>query len=107
MISIALACQPDILLADEPTTALDATVQMQILLLLRKLQQLMGMSVIFVTHDIAVAAESADHVAVMYAGMIVGNGVGRGGPADAQASLHARALGIPPPRRQGEDSRSR
>jgi peptide/nickel transport system ATP-binding protein len=71
MISIALACQPDILLADEPTTALDATVQMQILLLLRKLQQLMGMSVIFVTHDIAVAAESADHVAVMYAGMIV------------------------------------
>ena len=71
MISIALACQPDILLADEPTTALDVTVQMQILLLLRKLQQLMGMSVIFVTHDIAVAAETADHIAVMYAGTIV------------------------------------
>ena len=53
MISIALACQPDILLADEPTTALDATVQMQILLLLRKLQQLMGMFVIFVTSTIS------------------------------------------------------
>ena len=74
MIAIALACQPDILLADEPTTALDVTVQMQILLLLRKLQQLMGMSVIFVTHDIAVAAESADQVAVMYAGTIVETG---------------------------------
>lgn len=71
MISVALACQPDILLADEPTTALDVTIQMQILLLLRKLQQLIGMSVIFVTHDIAVAAETADHVAVMYAGTIV------------------------------------
>ncbi|MCC6777345.1 MAG: ABC transporter ATP-binding protein [Hyphomicrobiales bacterium] len=71
MIAIALACQPAILLADEPTTALDVTVQMQILLLLRRLQQLMGMSVIFVTHDIAVAAETADRVAVMYAGMIV------------------------------------
>jgi peptide/nickel transport system ATP-binding protein len=74
MIAIALACQPDILLADEPTTALDVTVQMQILLLLRRLQQLMGMSVIFVTHDIAVAAEIADQVAVMYAGTIVETG---------------------------------
>jgi peptide/nickel transport system ATP-binding protein len=71
MIVIALASQPDILLADEPTTALDVTVQMQILLLLRKLQKLIGMSVIFVTHDIAVAAEIADRIAVMYAGMVV------------------------------------
>ena len=74
MIAVALACRPDVLLADEPTTALDVTVQMQILLLLRRLQQQFGMSVIFVTHDIAVAAEIADQVAVMYAGTIVETG---------------------------------
>lgn len=71
MIAVALACRPDVLLADEPTTALDVTVQMQVLLLLRGLQQKFGMSVIFVTHDIAVAAEIGDQVAVMYAGSIV------------------------------------
>jgi len=71
MIALALACQPKLLLADEPTTALDATVQIQILLLLRELQRETGMSVIFVTHDIGVAVEIADRVAVMYAGRIV------------------------------------
>jgi peptide/nickel transport system ATP-binding protein len=71
MIALALACQPQILLADEPTTALDATVQVQILLLLRELQRELGLSVIFVTHDIGVAVEVADRVAVMYAGRIV------------------------------------
>ena len=74
MIALALACGPRLLLADEPTTALDATVQMQVLLLLRELQQEMGMSVIFVTHDIGVAVEIADRVAVMYAGTIVETG---------------------------------
>ncbi|QHQ34379.1 ABC transporter ATP-binding protein [Algicella marina] len=74
MIALALACKPKLLLADEPTTALDATVQMQILLLLRELQQEMGMAVIFVTHDIGVAVEIADRVAVMYAGTIVETG---------------------------------
>ena len=68
MIALALACEPALLLADEPTTALDATVQMQILLLLRELQREAGMGVIFVTHDIGVAVEIADRVAVMYAG---------------------------------------
>ncbi|WP_338319750.1 ATP-binding cassette domain-containing protein, partial [Bradyrhizobium ottawaense] len=68
MIALALACRPKILLADEPTTALDATVQIQILLLLRELQREFGMSVIFVTHDIGVAIEICDRVAVMYAG---------------------------------------
>src|SRR5262249_3470887 len=63
-----------ILLADEPTTALDATVQIQILLLLRELQREFGMSVIFVTHDIGVAIEICDRVAVMYAGQIVEQG---------------------------------
>jgi peptide/nickel transport system ATP-binding protein len=71
MIALALACKPKILLADEPTTALDATVQIQILLLLRELQRAFGMSVIFVTHDIGVAIEICDRVAVMYAGEIV------------------------------------
>jgi peptide/nickel transport system ATP-binding protein len=71
MIALALACNPKILLADEPTTALDATVQVQILLLLRDLQRDLGLSMIFVTHDIGVAVEVADRVAVMYAGRIV------------------------------------
>ena len=71
MIALALACRPKLLLADEPTTALDATVQIQILLLLRELQRETGMSVIFVTHDIGAAIEVADRIAVMYAGRIV------------------------------------
>ncbi len=74
MIALALACKPKILLADEPTTALDATVQIQILLLLRELQREFGMSIIFVTHDIGVAIEICDRVAVMYAGQIVEQG---------------------------------
>jgi peptide/nickel transport system ATP-binding protein len=74
MIALALACRPKILLADEPTTALDATVQIQVLVLLRRLQRELGMGMIFVTHDIGVAAEIADTVAVMYAGRIVENG---------------------------------
>ncbi|MBR1119881.1 ABC transporter ATP-binding protein [Bradyrhizobium lablabi] len=74
MIALALSCKPKILLADEPTTALDATVQIQILLLLRELQREFGMSVIFVTHDIGVAIEICDRVAVMYAGQIVETG---------------------------------
>jgi peptide/nickel transport system ATP-binding protein len=75
MIAIALACRPKLLLADEPTTALDATVQIQILLLLRKLQRELGMGVIFVTHDLGVAGEIADRVAVMYAGRFVESGL--------------------------------
>ena len=74
MIAMALSCDPKVLLADEPTTALDATVQIQILLLVRELQREYGLSVIFVTHDIGVAAEVADRVAVMYAGRIVEEG---------------------------------
>ena len=74
MIALALACKPKLLLADEPTTALDATVQIQILLLLRELQREMGMGVIFVTHDIGVAVEVSDKLAVMYAGSFVETG---------------------------------
>jgi peptide/nickel transport system ATP-binding protein len=74
MIALALSCRPALLLADEPTTALDATVQIQILLLLRSLQRELGMAMIFVTHDLSVAAEIADDVAVMYAGRFVETG---------------------------------
>ena len=74
MIALALCCRPKLLLADEPTTALDATVQIQILLLLRELQRELGMSVIFVTHDIGAAVEISDRLAVMYAGRIVEQG---------------------------------
>jgi peptide/nickel transport system ATP-binding protein len=77
MIALALAASPKLLLADEPTTALDATVQIQILLLLRQLQQEFGMGVIFVTHDIGVAIEMCDKLAVMYAGQIVETGTVR------------------------------
>ena len=77
MIALALACKPTVLLADEPTTALDVTVQIQILLLLRELQEEFGMSVIFVTHDVGVAAEISDRIAVMYAGKFVETGTVR------------------------------
>lgn len=71
MIALALSCGPKLVLADEPTTALDATVQMQVLLILRELQQRLGMGAVFVTHDLGVAAEICDRIAVMYAGRIV------------------------------------
>jgi oligopeptide/dipeptide ABC transporter ATP-binding protein len=71
MIAMALACQPRLLLADEPTTALDVTIQAQILELLRRLQAQRGMSVLLITHDLGVVAENADAVAVVYAGRVV------------------------------------
>ena len=74
VIAMALACRPRLLLADEPTTALDATVQIQILVLLRSLQRELGMGMVLVTHDLGVAAEVADRVAVMYAGQVVEQG---------------------------------
>ena len=70
MIAIALACKPDILIADEPTTALDVTIQAQILDLIKELQRESGMSVIFITHDLGVIAELCDDVVVMYAGRV-------------------------------------
>ena len=71
MIALALSCNPSLLLADEPTTALDATVQIQVLLLIRELQRELDLGVIFVTHDIGVAVEVSDRVGVMYAGKLV------------------------------------
>ena len=71
MIAMALACKPDILIADEPTTALDVTIQAQILELMNKLQKELGMGIIMITHDLGVVAETCDDVAVMYCGKIV------------------------------------
>ncbi|MCE8421575.1 ATP-binding cassette domain-containing protein, partial [Rhodovulum sulfidophilum] len=68
MIAIAIACQPKLLIADEPTTALDVTIQKQILDLLMKLQEDTGMGLIMITHDMGVVAETADRVVVMYKG---------------------------------------
>jgi peptide/nickel transport system ATP-binding protein len=74
MIALALSCRPSLLLADEPTTALDATVQVQILLLLHELRRELGMAMLFVTHDVGVASEIADRIAVMYAGRFIETG---------------------------------
>lgn len=74
MIAMSLVCEPDLLIADEPTTALDVTIQAQILELLKKLQQKMGMGIIIITHDLGVVAQICDEVDVMYAGRIVERG---------------------------------
>jgi peptide/nickel transport system ATP-binding protein/oligopeptide transport system ATP-binding protein len=91
MIAMALACAPDLLIADEPTTALDVTVQAQILDLLRELQAETGMAIILITHDLGVVAEMADEVAVMYAGRVVERAPGAAIFEDPQ---HPYTLGL-------------
>ncbi len=91
MIAMALSCDPDLLIADEPTTALDVTVQAQILDLLRDLQQQSGMAIILITHDLGVVAEMADEVAVMYAGRVVERTSGKAIFDDPQ---HPYTLGL-------------
>ncbi len=103
-IAMALSCRPSLLLADEPTTALDATVQIQVLILLRKLQQEIGMSVILVTHDLGVAAQIADKVAVMYAGQIVEYGTAE---EVLQRPTHPYTLGLLASTVKGPPRRSR
>ena len=71
VIAIALACDPDVLICDEPTTALDVTIQAKILELIKSVQKELGISVIYITHDLGVVAKVADYVNVMYAGNIV------------------------------------
>jgi oligopeptide/dipeptide ABC transporter ATP-binding protein len=84
MIAMAVSCNPDILIADEPTTALDVTIQAQILVLLRKLRNDFGTAVVLITHDMGVVADLADRIAVMYAGRIVEQGTRREVFYDAQ-----------------------
>ena len=91
MIALALMCDPDIIIADEPTTALDVTIQAQILLLLKRLQQERGLSMIFITHDLGVVARIADRVAVMYAGKVVETGTAE---AVFNAPSHPYTLGL-------------
>ena len=74
MIAIALACEPELLIADEPTTALDVTIQAQVLNVLKSLQKKKGMAVLLITHDLGIVADYADHIAIMYAGQIVEQG---------------------------------
>jgi peptide/nickel transport system ATP-binding protein len=84
MIAMALSCNPDLLIADEPTTALDVTIQAQILVLLRKLQSDFGSAIMLITHDMGVVADIADRVCVMYAGRVVEDGPKRELFANAQ-----------------------
>jgi oligopeptide transport system ATP-binding protein len=77
VIAIALACDPQVLIADEPTTALDVTIQAQILELMRELQERLGMSIILITHDLGVVASTAHRIAVMYGGKIIETGTVR------------------------------
>jgi peptide/nickel transport system ATP-binding protein len=103
MIALALACDPDVLIADEPTTALDVTIQSQILELLVDLQRRRDISVLLITHDLAVVAETSQRVAVLYAGRVVEEG-----PADAVLSdpKHPYTQGVlgalPSPERKGK-----
>ena len=110
MIAMALACEPALLIADEPTTALDVTIQAQILDLLRDLQRELGMAILIITHDLGVIAEIADEVVVMYAGKIVERAVSPTVRRSA-ASLHDRPAGSIPaldrPRERLPPSRAR
>ena len=90
MIAIALAAEPKLLLADEPTTALDVTIQDQILKLILRLKAELGMSVVLVTHDLGVIAQTCDRVAVMYAGRIVEQAPVADAAARAAPRLYAR-----------------
>ena len=89
MIAIALACDPDVLIADEPTTALDVTIQAQILELVKELRVKLGMAIIWITHDLGVIAAIADRVMVMYGGQSRGTGPGEGPVCQPAAPLHA------------------
>ena len=112
MIAMALANDPQLLIADEPTTALDVTIQAQILALVRRLQEETGTAMILITHDLGVVAEVADEVAVMYAGPRRRDRPGRGDLRGSAASLHHRPHGLgavarPPPGPARDHSRAR
>ena len=88
MIAMALVCNPALLIADEPTTALDVTVQAQILELMKDLQREFNSAIILITHDLGVVAETCDDVVVMYGGQCVEQGIGRRTSSTARHALH-------------------
>ena len=96
MIAMALSCEPTLLIADEPTTALDVTTQAQILELMRQLQQEDGMAIMLITHDLGVVAEMATDVVVMYLGRVVEQAPVDAIFHDAEAPLHAGAAALDP-----------
>ena len=95
MIAMAIACEPKLLIADEPTTALDVTIQKQILDLIAALQKKHQMSVLFITHDLAVVGEIADRVVVMRNGEIREQGAGEAGVRESAGHLHEGAAQVP------------
>ena len=102
MIAMALACEPDILIADEPTTALDVTIQAQILELMQDLQKKLGMAVILVTHDLGVIADMCDNIIVMYGGRICERGTARRDLLQPEARVHKGSSAVDSERQQHE-----
>ena len=100
MIAMALMCDPELLIADEPTTALDVTVQAQILRLLQTLQRELGLALLLITHDLGIVARMADRVSVMYAGEVVESATGRGTVRRAYTSIYTRPAALHPGARQ-------
>ncbi len=104
MIAMALACDPKLLIADEPTTALDVTIQAQILSLLDRIKRELGMGIILITHDMGVIAGRADRVVVMYAGAEGRDGGDGGSVHERPPPLHRGAAGLDPAARSGQDA---
>ena len=94
MIAMALACNPDLVIADEPTTALDVTIQAQILSLFRELKKKRDMSLLYITHDLGVVSKIADRVYVMYAGVIAEQGKTSHIFREPRASLYSGPFGL-------------